>query len=93
MVVAYDMAVASRMVMERMLQTDTVTLVNLVSELRAVPEFIGKRCRPELIAQSLLETLENPDDQMAAIDLTMERLGQGGEDPGLRAARAVMAAL
>ena len=90
MVIAYDMAWISRTIMQRMLQTDTVTLVNLVSESRVVPEFIGKNCRADAIADSLLATLQNPDAQNHALDLTMDRLGQGGENPGLRAARAII---
>ncbi|MCC6007996.1 MAG: lipid-A-disaccharide synthase, partial [Rhodobacteraceae bacterium] len=50
MVIAYDMAPLSRLIMGAMLRVDTVTLVNLVSETRAVPEFIGRDCRPEAIA-------------------------------------------
>ena len=33
------------------------------------------------------------DRALAAMDLTMQRLGRGGEPPGLRAARSVMAAV
>jgi lipid-A-disaccharide synthase len=32
-----------------------------------------------------------PEAQRAAMRLAMERLGQGGEAPGLRAARAILA--
>ncbi|MEM8537598.1 MAG: lipid-A-disaccharide synthase, partial [Pseudomonadota bacterium] len=47
MVIAYDMAWLSRVVISRMLLVNTVTLVNLVSESRAVPEFIGEACQPK----------------------------------------------
>ena len=90
MVIAYDMNWLSRVVIGRMLKVDTVTLVNLVSDTRVVPEFIGKRCRPDLIAQGALDVFDNPDAQHAAMTLTMQRLGQGGDPPGLRAARAVL---
>jgi lipid-A-disaccharide synthase len=90
MVIAYDMSPLSRFIIGRMLLVDTVTLVNLVSETRAVPEFIGKACQPAGIAQAVSEILENPQAQHAAMALTMQRLGQGGEAPGLRAARAVL---
>ena len=90
MVIAYDMHWLTRAIMSRMLLTDTVTLVNLVSGTRVVPEFIGARCRPDLIAAGVAEVLDAPDAQNAAMALTMERLGQGGEPPGLRAARAVL---
>lgn len=93
MVIAYDMSWISRQVIGRMLRTDTVTLVNLVSETRAVPEFIGTNCRPDRIAPALLALLDAPESQREAMRLTMERLGRGGEAPGRRAARAVLARL
>lgn len=93
MVIAYDMNWLSRVIISRMLKTDTVTLVNLVSETRAVPEFIGARCQPELIAEGVNAVLAAPGAQNEAMRLTMERLGQGGPPPGLRAARAVLSRL
>ncbi len=93
MVIAYDLKPLSRFIISRMLKVDTLTLVNLVSETRAVPEFIGKHCRPELIAPAMLEVMDNPQRQREAMNLTMERLGRGGEAPGLRAARAILARL
>jgi len=90
MVIAYDMAWLSRIIISRLLMVDTVTLVNLVSETRVVPEFIGENCESGPIAQAVLDVLADPLSQQAAMTLTMERLGQGGEDPGLRAARAVL---
>lgn len=93
MVIAYDMTWLSRQMIARMLKIDTVTLVNLVSETRVVPEFLGKNCQPGPIAAALDSLLSDPDvrnGQAAAMDLTMVRLGRGGEAPGLRAARAVL---
>ncbi len=71
MVIAYDMNPVSRFLMARLVRVDTVTLVNLVSETRAVPEFLGSRCRADRIRPVLA----------------------GGEPPGLRAARSVLAHL
>jgi len=93
MVIAYDMNWLSRILIKRMLKTDTVTLVNLVSETRVVPEFLGARCVPENIAAGVLAVLDNPDDQQGAMDVTMQRLGRGDEAPGLRAARSVRGAI
>lgn len=90
MVIAYDMAWLSRVIISRLLLVDTVTLVNLVSESRVVPEFIGKACLPAPIADAILDVLADPSRQMDAMALTMDRLGHGGEAPGLRAARAVL---
>lgn len=90
MVIAYDMSWLSRQIIGRMLLVDTVTLVNLVSETREVPEFIGKNCKPSEIAKAVQQVLDAPGGQRTAMDLTMQRLGRGGEEPGLRAARAVL---
>ena len=91
MVVAYDMHPVSLWLMQKMAKIDTVTLVNLVSETRTIPEFIGKNCQAHLIAPALLSVLGDPSAQTGAITLTMNRLGRGGEAPGLRAARSVLA--
>ena len=93
MVIAYDMHPLTLWLMRRAALIDTVTLVNLVSETRVVPEFIGPDCKAERIAPALEAVLADPDPQRAAMALTMQRLGQGGEPPGLRAARSVLAAL
>ena len=96
MVIAYDMHPLTMWLMQRMARVDTVTLVNLVSDTRVVPEFLGGRCTPELIAPALLGLIgPGParDAQRAAMRLTIERLGQGGDPPGLRAARSVLAAM
>lgn len=93
MVIAYDFNWLSRQIIKRMMLTDTATLVNLVSETRVVPECLAENCRPDLIAARLSEVLANPQTQTDAMALTMQRLGQGGEAPGLRAARAVLARL
>ena len=93
MVIAYDMSWLSRQIISRLLLVDTVTLVNLVSDTRAIPEFVGKNCVPSEICQGLRAVLQDPAGQRAAMDLTMERLGRDGEEPGLRAARAVLKAL
>ncbi|WP_010138354.1 lipid-A-disaccharide synthase [Oceanicola sp. S124] len=93
MVIAYDMAWLTRVIMQRMLLTDTVTLVNLVSDTRVVPEFIGADCDPDRIAPALARVYEAPEAQYEAMELSMQRLGREGEPPGLRAARAILARL
>lgn len=90
MVIAYDMSWLSRQIIGRMLKVDTVTLVNLVSETRAVPEYIGANCLPGPIAEAVLRVLASPDEQDAAMQVTMERLGRGGKFPGVRAAQAIL---
>ena len=93
MVIAYDMGFISRLVIGAMLKIDTVTLVNLVSETRAVPEFIGKDCKAERIAPALQQILDAPDAQAQAIKTTMTRFGRGDPELPYRAARAVLRGL
>lgn len=93
MVIGYDFAPLTRVVIGRMLRTDTVTLVNLVSETRAVPEFLGRACRPGPMAAALARLIDDPAAravQLEAMQAAMTRLGAGGEPPGLRAARSVL---
>ncbi|WP_171098895.1 lipid-A-disaccharide synthase [Ruegeria sp. HKCCD7255] len=90
MVIAYKLNWLTQQLAERMVKLDTVTLVNLVTDTRAVPECLLDDCTPENIAAALNEVCENPGAQQDAMALTMERLGRGGEAPGLRAARAVL---
>ena len=93
MVIAYDMHPLTLWLMRRAALVDTVTLVNLVSDTRVVPEFIGPDCRADRIVPALEAVLADPAAQSDAMALTMQRLGQGGEAPGLRAARSVLASL
>ena len=91
MVIAYQMHPISFYLMRRAALIDTVTLVNLVSGTRTVPEFLGPRCQPDLIAPAMLGLLQDRSSQDAAMALTMQRLGLGGDPPGIRAARSVVA--
>ena len=94
MVIAYDMNWLSWQVMSRMAKIDTVTLVNLVSGRKAVPEFLGPACKPDPVARALSALLSDDGgraDQERAMKETMQALGRGGDAPGLRAARSVLA--
>jgi lipid-A-disaccharide synthase len=94
MVIAYDFNWLSRQIILRMVRVDTATLVNLVTDTRTVPEFIGADCKPANIAPAVLDMLRpgpKREAQAAAMADCMVALGQGGEPPGLRAARSVLA--
>ena len=96
MVIAHDFNRLTWWMMKRAALIDTVTLVNIVSDTRAVPEYLGPACQPGPIANALMALIDDKDArerQFAAMALTMERLGAGGEAPGLRAARSVLARL
>ena len=96
MVVAYDMNWLSWQIMSRMAKVDTVTLVNLITGQKSVPEFLGPACTPAPIGEALSALLTDDtarETQTAAMAKTMVALGKGGEPPGLRAARSVIGAL
>jgi len=96
MVIAYDGSWLSRAVVQAMLKVDTVTLVNLISDSRSVPEFLGAECKPGPIGNALVRLLDDEAarlEQLDAMALTMMRLGRGGEAPGIRAARSVLAVI
>jgi lipid-A-disaccharide synthase len=96
MVIAYGANPVTAWMVKRMVRIDTATLVNLVTGTRAVPEFLFENCTPELIAPAVERLLTEPEAaaaQRAAGERAMELLGRGGEPPGLRAARSVLAAI
>ena len=93
MVIAYKMNWLSWQIMSRMAQIDTVTLVNLITSAKTVPEFLGPDCQPGPIGVALSELLADEaarGAQIAAMAQTMQDLGRGQDAPGLRAARAVL---
>ena len=90
MVIAYDMNWLSRLIIGRMLLVDTVTLINLVTNTRFVPEFIGKNCKPAKIAPAVLQLLGNSQNQHIVMESTMRTLGRNDEQPGIRAAKSVL---
>jgi lipid-A-disaccharide synthase len=90
MVIAYKFNWLTWQIINRMALVDTATLVNLVSDTRVVPECLGPECTPDQIADKLHAVIAAPEAQNAAMAVTMERLGLGGDPPGLRAARAVL---
>lgn len=92
MVIAYDMNWFSRRVIASKMLIDTVTLVNIVSQSRTVPEFLGEACKSADIARALNRLMGGEaerDLQLEACAKTMELLGKGGDAPGLRAALSV----
>ena len=93
MVIAYTTGKISQWIIKKKYLLDTATLVNLVSDTRAVPEFIFDNFRTDQIAPALIEMLKSPlaaKDQLVASQVTMAALGRGGEAPGLRAARSLL---
>ncbi|MEM8654632.1 MAG: lipid-A-disaccharide synthase [Pseudomonadota bacterium] len=90
MVSAYDFHWLSRAIISRMILTDTGSLINHVADTRVVPEVVGKDFTTDNVVRAMEELLADPAAQQEAMERTMDLLGRGGADPGLRAARAVL---
>ncbi|MEL6884349.1 MAG: lipid-A-disaccharide synthase [Pseudomonadota bacterium] len=90
MVSAFDLHWLSRAIISRMVVTDTGSLINHVTDSRVVPEVVGKAFNADNTVAAMETLMADPEPQRAAMEATMDALGRGGEDPGLRAARAVL---
>jgi len=70
-----------------------ITLVNILLDREAVPEFLQSRCTPSNLAQALIPLLTSKEAaarERADLDAATALLGRGGEAPSLRAARAIL---
>jgi lipid-A-disaccharide synthase len=90
MVSAFDLSWLSRIIISRMVTTDTGCLINLVTDTRVVPEVIGHAFNAANVQSAMEGLLADPSTQAVEMERTMDLLGRGGEDPGVRAARVVL---
>jgi len=70
-----------------------ITLVNVLLDREAVPEFLQSRCTPENLSEAVVKLLQDKEfasHELADLDLATAMLGRGGEAPSIRAARAIM---
>ncbi len=69
------------------------TLVNLLLERKAVPEFLQSDASPENLANAVIPLLTDAQAaarQVADLEEAAHRLGQGDQAPSLRAAQAIL---
>jgi len=93
MVVAYKVGWLTYRLMKPLIHVKFATIANLLLDREAVPEFLQERCKPQPIADALAALLTDKDAaarQVVDLDEAMHRLGQGAEQPSLRAARAII---
>ncbi len=96
MVVAYKASWLTERAVKRLAQIDRANLINIVTDNYVVPELLFEKCTAHAAAKSLLGILNDKktrDAQIAALNDTMQQLGEGGAPPGIRAARSVLDAI
>lgn len=94
MVTAYKLGWLTYTLARPFISVKFATLVNILLDREAVPEFIQSRCTPEALSDALLPLFRNPDArgaQIRALDEATQLLGAGEEAPSLRAARTLLA--
>jgi lipid-A-disaccharide synthase len=93
MVVGYRLNPLTAWFARRLVKLDTVSLPNIVTARSVVPELLLDDCRPELLLPALARLLDDDAaraNQRADLAEVATRLGQGGEAPSLRAAKAIL---
>src|SRR4029077_13388257 len=93
MAVAYRVGLLTATLMPPPIRVPVRTLVNLLLEREAVPEFLQERCRAELLAPCVIQLLTDTGyraHQKRDLSEAVHLLGLDDEPPSLRAARALL---
>lgn len=70
-----------------------ITLVNILLDREAVPEFLQSRCTSDNLADAVVRLFNDRNavgHELADLDEATRLLGKGGEAPSIRAARAII---
>ena len=92
-VISYKMALLTGYLARRLVRTPYASLVNLILNREAVPEYLLERCRADLLSDAVRQLIDQPDLQRAQKDAYFEALtllGHNQFDPNARAAQAVL---
>ena len=90
MVIGYDMNYFSRQIIQLMMKTDTITLVNLITSNRNIPECIGADFKSENLFLEMVRVFSNNKNQINDFETTMNLLGKNNESPNKRAANSLI---
>jgi lipid-A-disaccharide synthase len=93
MVVGYKVGWLTYTLLKPFVHFKFATIANLLLDREAVPEFLQTRFTPQALADAVVPLLTDKQAaarQVADLDEAMRLLGQGGEQPSLRAARAIL---
>lgn len=92
-VIAYRLGAITAWIGLKILQTDYVTLVNIIRNKAVMPEFIQKQCTPNNLAAAVLQLLTSEEArgaQLSEMGLALKEMGLGAEAPSVRAAKAIL---
>jgi lipid-A-disaccharide synthase len=93
MVVGYRVGGLTYALSSLIMNVKYITLVNVLLEREAVPEFLQDRLQPALLADAVEALLKEPAaraEQVTALTTFDRMLGEGTEAPSLRAAKALL---
>jgi lipid-A-disaccharide synthase len=93
MVVAYKVGWLTAAIFRRLVHFKFMTIANLLLDREAVPEFLQDKCTAAALADALTPLLADKSAaarQAADLAAAMKLLGEGGDAPSLRAARAIL---
>ena len=90
MVIGYDMNYFSRKIIQMLMRTDTVNLVNLITGNRNIPECIGANFNSENLFLEMVRVYSNNQNQVRDFTTTMVLLGENDQPPNIRAANSII---
>jgi lipid-A-disaccharide synthase len=93
MVVAYKVGGLTFFLSKFLMTVKHITLINIILEREAVPEFLQTAATPEALAaavEHLFKDQNARDSQVAAMNDFAQQLGEGEDPPSLRAARVLL---
>ena len=93
MVVAYKLGWLTYTLVKPFITARFATLGNIILDRAAISELLQNDCSGENLARALLPLLSDTPERRRQIEdlkLIGEKLGVGGEEPSLRAARALL---
>lgn len=93
MVIGYRLGKLTVAIARRYIRVPFITLINLILNRQAIPEFVQEDCTAEKLSDELIRLFTDPRARIAQVTASAEAvkaLGFGDEKPSLRAARAVL---
>jgi len=93
MVVGYKVGGLTFFLSKFLMTVTHITLINILLEREAVPEFLQSRCTPNNLAEAVERLFRDSGARAAQIEAMTDfghRLGEGDEAPSLRAARVLL---